>query len=255
MRDDSAQLSRADQKTVPHVTLSRWINEPYPPLTELLSAHDVARLTRRPRWLLVGLELIGRFFPERRGFEEELSAGGGRMCSSGWRELSRTSAIRRARPNRVCEDSLDSPAYRWNPVDVAPVSGRILRGVSVSRTCHDDGSLREIEDRRTRAGSSFRLDRGRGALRLGDASAVRFRACSAPRIVHSPHDWRAHESIVRCSSRAISRSSFVRFLTVRVVGACLRASYLADDRSLDIAFNDDLESEATARIWELSTLD
>jgi predicted DNA-binding transcriptional regulator AlpA len=61
MRDDSAQLSKADPKTVPHITLSRWINEPYPPLTELLSAHDVARLTRRPRWLLVGLELIGRF--------------------------------------------------------------------------------------------------------------------------------------------------------------------------------------------------
>ena len=61
MRGDSAQLGKAIPKAVPHITLSRWINEPYPPLTELLSAHDVARLTRRPRWLLVGLELIGRF--------------------------------------------------------------------------------------------------------------------------------------------------------------------------------------------------
>ena len=43
------------------VRLSRWINEPPLPITELLSAHDVARLTRRPIWLLSGLALIGRF--------------------------------------------------------------------------------------------------------------------------------------------------------------------------------------------------
>lgn len=43
------------------VTLSKWVNEPYPPLNEVLSAHDVARLTRRPRWMLTGLCLIGRF--------------------------------------------------------------------------------------------------------------------------------------------------------------------------------------------------
>src|SRR5688572_2221516 len=64
MRGDSAKSGKGDPKAIPHITLSRWINEPYPPLTELLSAHDVARLTRRPRWLLVGLALIGRF-PKR----------------------------------------------------------------------------------------------------------------------------------------------------------------------------------------------
>jgi len=47
------------------LTISRWVNEPYPPLCELLSAHDVARLTRRPRWMLMGLGLIGQF-PRRR---------------------------------------------------------------------------------------------------------------------------------------------------------------------------------------------
>ena len=63
MRGDSTQLGKADPKAAPArpIVLSRWINEPYPPLTELLSAYDVARLTRRPRWLLVGLTLIGRF--------------------------------------------------------------------------------------------------------------------------------------------------------------------------------------------------
>lgn len=49
------------------ITLSPWINEPYPSLTELLSAHDVARLTRRPWWLIMGLSLIGRF-PKRARF-------------------------------------------------------------------------------------------------------------------------------------------------------------------------------------------
>lgn len=45
----------------PPLTISRWVNERYPPLNELLSAHDVARLTRRPHWVLTGLCLIGRF--------------------------------------------------------------------------------------------------------------------------------------------------------------------------------------------------
>ena len=69
MRADSLLPGRSRPKAaaVPHIMLSRWVNEPYPPLTELLSAHDVARLTRRPRWLLVGLAMIGRF-PKRARF-------------------------------------------------------------------------------------------------------------------------------------------------------------------------------------------
>jgi predicted DNA-binding transcriptional regulator AlpA len=61
---DLSGKERPKAASVPAVVLSRWVNEPYPPLTELLSAHDVARLTRRPRWLLLGLALIGRF-PKR----------------------------------------------------------------------------------------------------------------------------------------------------------------------------------------------
>jgi predicted DNA-binding transcriptional regulator AlpA len=52
------------------LTISRWVNEPYPPLGELLSAHDVACLTRRPRWMLMGLGLIGQF-PKRRRLRGE----------------------------------------------------------------------------------------------------------------------------------------------------------------------------------------
>ena len=63
MGRDSALSGKADPKAAPvrPIVLSRWINEPYPPLTELLTARDVARLIRRPRWLLAGLALIGRF--------------------------------------------------------------------------------------------------------------------------------------------------------------------------------------------------
>lgn len=44
-----------------HITLSKWVNERFPPWDQLLSAHDVARLTRRPRWILLGMVLLGRF--------------------------------------------------------------------------------------------------------------------------------------------------------------------------------------------------
>jgi predicted DNA-binding transcriptional regulator AlpA len=60
------QLSKADKPSatvnnVSNVVISPWVNEPHPPLHKLLSSHDVARLTRRPLWLLTSLSLIGRF--------------------------------------------------------------------------------------------------------------------------------------------------------------------------------------------------
>ena len=42
-----------------HVTLPPWVNEPLPGFSDLLSAHDVARLTRRSRWVLSGFMLLG----------------------------------------------------------------------------------------------------------------------------------------------------------------------------------------------------
>ena len=45
--------------------LPRWVNEPLPDLRAILSASEISRLTRRPRWLLLGLAAIGRF-PKRR---------------------------------------------------------------------------------------------------------------------------------------------------------------------------------------------
>jgi len=48
------------------VVLSPFVNERFPAWEELLSAHDVARLTRRPRWVLAGLAFFGQFPRKRR---------------------------------------------------------------------------------------------------------------------------------------------------------------------------------------------
>jgi predicted DNA-binding transcriptional regulator AlpA len=44
-----------------NVVLSPYVNERFPAWEDLLSAHDVSRLTRRPRWVLLSLMVIGRF--------------------------------------------------------------------------------------------------------------------------------------------------------------------------------------------------
>jgi predicted DNA-binding transcriptional regulator AlpA len=45
--------------------LPRWVNEPLPDLRAILSASEISRLTRRPRWLLLGLAVLGRFPKQR----------------------------------------------------------------------------------------------------------------------------------------------------------------------------------------------
>jgi len=45
--------------------LPRWVNEPLPDLRAILSASEISRLTRRPRWLLFGLAVLGRFPKQR----------------------------------------------------------------------------------------------------------------------------------------------------------------------------------------------
>lgn len=47
------------------VHLPRWVNEPLPDVQSILNGREIARLTRRPRWLLLGLARLGRF-PKRR---------------------------------------------------------------------------------------------------------------------------------------------------------------------------------------------
>jgi predicted DNA-binding transcriptional regulator AlpA len=48
------------------VTISPWVNEPLPNIQGLLCSRDLARLTRRPRWEIFGLALIGKFPRKKR---------------------------------------------------------------------------------------------------------------------------------------------------------------------------------------------
>jgi predicted DNA-binding transcriptional regulator AlpA len=46
---------------VADVPLSRWVKKRLPAWNEVLTAHDVARLTRRHRWIVTALSLVGGF--------------------------------------------------------------------------------------------------------------------------------------------------------------------------------------------------
>src|ERR1700756_988682 len=59
--DLSSDVRAASAASPDRVTLSKWVNERFPPWEQLLSAHDVARLTRRPRWIVLSMVMLGRF--------------------------------------------------------------------------------------------------------------------------------------------------------------------------------------------------
>lgn len=60
MSSEGLQHSATATPSHDSIRLSRWINERAPALESLLTAHDVARLVRRPSWTLPTLTLIGR---------------------------------------------------------------------------------------------------------------------------------------------------------------------------------------------------
>jgi predicted DNA-binding transcriptional regulator AlpA len=64
------------------VVLSPWVNELFPAWEQLLSARDVARLTRRPHWVLSVLAALGRF-PEEVRFRGR-NVGWRRSEIAGW---------------------------------------------------------------------------------------------------------------------------------------------------------------------------
>lgn len=62
---ESSSLTPTTTRTSQDIRLPRWVNEPLPDLRTLLSASEISRLTRRPRWLLLGLTVLGRFPKQR----------------------------------------------------------------------------------------------------------------------------------------------------------------------------------------------
>jgi predicted DNA-binding transcriptional regulator AlpA len=65
--EESSPVPPAVPRASYRVSLSPYVNEQFPNWEELLSAHDVARLTRRPSWMVLSLALLGRF-PRKRRF-------------------------------------------------------------------------------------------------------------------------------------------------------------------------------------------
>lgn len=69
---DSAPGAVVGQKTrAATVTISPWVNEHLPDLQAILSSRDIARLTRRPRWMLHWLTLI-RKFPRKKRYRGQV---------------------------------------------------------------------------------------------------------------------------------------------------------------------------------------
>jgi predicted DNA-binding transcriptional regulator AlpA len=64
--DESLPVQPASAAASHRVSLSPYVNERLPNWEELLSAHDVARLTRRPRWMLTSMVFLRRFPRKRR---------------------------------------------------------------------------------------------------------------------------------------------------------------------------------------------
>jgi|ERR1700691_3147785 predicted DNA-binding transcriptional regulator AlpA len=66
--EDSTPEQRTPSAAVhKNVSLSKWVNERCLAWAQLLSAHDVARLTRRPSWWLLSMAVLGQF-PRKQRF-------------------------------------------------------------------------------------------------------------------------------------------------------------------------------------------
>ena len=67
MAIDESESQTFDRGHAKRASLSKWVNERFPSFQELLTTHDVARLTRRRPWVVAALTLLGRF-PRKQRF-------------------------------------------------------------------------------------------------------------------------------------------------------------------------------------------
>jgi hypothetical protein len=63
---ESGLPARISNATRDRVSLSKWVNEKLPALDQILSARDVARLTRRRWWVVHALTLFGKIPRQQR---------------------------------------------------------------------------------------------------------------------------------------------------------------------------------------------
>ena len=65
--DSCPERRTSSAATSNNVSVSKWVNERFPNWEQLLSARDVARLMRRPQWVLLSMMVLGRF-PRKQRF-------------------------------------------------------------------------------------------------------------------------------------------------------------------------------------------
>jgi predicted DNA-binding transcriptional regulator AlpA len=108
------------------VTLSPWINERFPDWEQLLTAHDVARLTRRPRWVLASLILVGRFPRKQRFHGSDI----------GWLKADVIAWIRRGRASEARNPYHDHQHrhHRGTRQQALPLNWRLSRTTSRALT-------------------------------------------------------------------------------------------------------------------------
>lgn len=146
------------------VSLSKWVNEKLPAWHEILSTHEVARLTRRHRWILATLTLLGRF-PRPQRF---------RGRTIGWRRrdverwlLDESESMARDQSSTSSSSAGDTPPRRgrarsitrrcsWTRVDRRPLCRR-TRGRRRTRALHGGALLVSNEADVARPGQSMEL--------------------------------------------------------------------------------------------------
>jgi predicted DNA-binding transcriptional regulator AlpA len=95
------------------VSISRWVNEPYPAWDRILTAHDVARLIRRPPWVIRSLAAVGQF-PKRQRF---------RGKNIGWLKadilewMARTHRVAKSTDKTIRRRKLVSPTQHSLPLE------------------------------------------------------------------------------------------------------------------------------------------
>src|ERR1700689_5035695 len=88
-------------------SISRWVNEPYPDWDRILTAHDVARLIRRPPWMLCSMAAVGQF-PRSQRF---------RGKNIGWVKADILEWMARTSQSRVATASDKTKGYRRPKAD------------------------------------------------------------------------------------------------------------------------------------------
>jgi predicted DNA-binding transcriptional regulator AlpA len=113
------------------VSLSKWVNEKLPALSEVLSAHDVARLTRRRPWVVHTLTWLSRFPKQQRFHNRRI--GWARRDVVAWLDADGQSRRRIRTPRQLA--SVEMRAHPASPLHVSrtrrsrePCSARRVRG-------------------------------------------------------------------------------------------------------------------------------